>query len=173
HVRQGDERSGHACGDHRHRAVVAPRDDPAPLEWIEREVDSAPAEADNRVLRERSLLGPDHDAPLDRQLAERARHARRRGLFRPPLAGTAEPASRSERGPLRRARERLAHARLHLLDLLLFDPLLHRLRHTRSSCSAAAPSTSSITAPTVSSTPVFSITGTPSARARSTMKSWS
>src|SRR5262249_61930680 len=116
---------------------------------------------------------PSRAAPPTGRWRARARHARRRGFFRRLLVGTPEPASRSERGPLRRARERLAHARLHLLDLLLFDPLLHRLRHTRSSCSAAAPSTSSITAPTVSSTPVFSITGTPSARARSTMKSWS
>ena len=146
HVGQRDERSRLADRDHRHRAVAAARDDAAALERVDREVDVPAAEPEDGAVRERALLLPaDHDAPLDRQLVERARHARDRRLLGGLRVVAAEPPRGRERRALGRAREGLAEARLAPADRLLAGRLLDGLGHTVSS-SAALSSTSSITA---------------------------
>ena len=171
HVGQREQPPGLADGDHRHRAVAAARDDAATLERVEGEVDLGPAGADHRARRQPALVAgrAEDDAAADRQHVERPAHAcRRPPPPRPPgRRGRASAPSAAPHARLRAGTPGTGTAawcsgwlgeRLHL-----------GLRHTRSRARSAAESTSSATAPVARSALSFSITGTPSRSARSTM----
>ena len=166
HVREVQERAAVADGDHRHRTVPAARDDAAALERVDREVDGRAAGADVLAGAQRRVLvgRADHDPSLDLEVVERAPHRVGRLLLSRLVVRAAQPARSGQRGPLRRARIRLAQARRTLrlgLGLDRFgDGLFDRAGH-QTFCTCSAPSsTSSITLPIAASMFEFSITGT-------------
>src|SRR5262249_36203456 len=168
-VRQRRETAVIADRDHRHRAVAPARDDPATLERIEREIDVLPAAADDRAGGESAgvVERAEYDATADGQDVERRAHPRRRGFLRGVLVVAAEPARRDEGSPLGRPQVLLALARLLLLGRVL-RVLAHCI--TVRDCSAAS-RTRSATVRAALSAFSFSITGTPTRRARATTSS--
>ncbi len=176
HVRQRLERAGLAGGDHRHRAAAAAGHDPAALERIDRKVDPLATATDLLFgLKQLPLSGgANDDLAGDRQQLELLAHPRGGGFLRRNLVGSAEPAGTRQRCPLSRACVALAKAvgRGGALDLDRLG-IGDDVGHARTLCvSSAAARTSSSTPPIALSRSLFSITGTPSSCARSTMKSW-
>jgi hypothetical protein len=178
HVHVGKRLKGSrlADGDHRHRAAPASGHDAAAFERIQREIDRlSPLPDPVAGLQYLELpRRPDHDPAVDRQELELLVHARCGRIQRCDLIGAPQPARAGERRAFGRPRIALADAGARHASLRL-DPLGlgNHLAHTRTShMLSAAVRTSSITPAIAFSRSLFSITGTCSTPARSTMKSW-
>jgi hypothetical protein len=103
YMRKGQERIPIADREHRHRATPAARDDASALERVESEVELRPARPDRRTGCELPVARADHDAAVDGEVLQRARHPFERGLLRALDVGAPEPARACERRRLCRA----------------------------------------------------------------------
>ena len=168
HVRQRQQPPRLAHRDHRHRPVAASRDHAAAFERVEREIDVDAARAEDHAGREPALVADraEDNTPTDRQEVERDAHPVGSRFLRALLVGSPEPPRRAKRRMLGRPQERLALARLRVSSLGLLDLAVG---HTFSRARSAADRTNSATAAVARSADSFSITGTPSRSARSTM----
>ncbi len=174
HVRKRLERSGLADRDHRHGAAAAARDDGARPRAGRRarSTVSPPGAELHAGLQPLALAGgADHDRSVDGKLLQRLEHPRRRSLEGSRLVRPPEPAGARQGRALGHPREALAEARperpLALGAELGF--LGGDVGHDETRTLSAAARTSSITPPIAFSRSEFSITGTSSTCARSTM----
>ena len=172
HVGQLQERAGLPDGDHRHRAVAAPRDDAAALERVEGEVDGLSPGSDRSPGGERRLVvgRPDHDAALDRERVENAAHRLGGVVLGRLVICPPEPACTREGCALGHTRVRLATTEVVVLRRRLgLGWLWNRLGHETGCTSSAAASTRSITRPIARSRFALSTTGTSWRSARATI----
>ncbi len=105
HLGQPAERALGGDRQHGHGAYAAARDDAAPLDRVERQVDAIAAGADPPARLER-LAGPcpEDDLAVDRKILERGLHRARGSVLGRLLVGAAEPACAGERRPFGRLR---------------------------------------------------------------------